>query len=224
MAGGSHTPFQGAEYAGSGVMLWTCTGIGTWTALVDGKGSVAEIGEIRPFQPHFCKHLDSRAGSGRGVHRPYWKGAVGAPAESGRGVQGPYLKTTICAPGDAQASRVCGAGRAGVRHWPRRAGDRRGWLRERGTRSRVLRATTAAVVETGPWRRVRATALQAGRLTLAGPAATAVGENVGELPVMALVGQLRRQDAFVEAPDTGPWWRVWARACGSGGGACRQLS
>ena len=50
------------------------------------------------------------------------------------------------------------------------------------------------------------------------------GENVGELPVMALVGQLRRQDAFVEAPDTGPWWRVWARACGSGGGACRQLS
>ena len=51
VAGGSHTPFQGAEYAGSGVMLWTCTGIGTWTALVDGKGSVAEIGEIRPFQP-----------------------------------------------------------------------------------------------------------------------------------------------------------------------------
>ena len=70
--GGSHTPpFRARDMAESGLMIGRCTGIWTWVALVAGKGFLAGMGEFRPCQPHFCKPWDSRAGSGRGVHRPY---------------------------------------------------------------------------------------------------------------------------------------------------------
>ena len=115
--GGSHTPLPGAEYAESGLMIGTCTGIWTWVALVDGKGFVAEMGAFRAFQTHFCKHLDSRAGSGRGVHRPYWKGAVGASAETGRGCRAPIGKLQYAPSGMrrgleyvARAGPGCGIG------------------------------------------------------------------------------------------------------------------
>ena len=112
--GGAQTPpFQGAGFSGSGLTPGTCTGIGTLTASVDGRGFVAEMGAIRPFQPHSGKHFLSRAGSGRGVHRPYWIGTTLYPWAMGTGMQGPYWKSTFCTPRDEQGRRA-GGGPAGV--------------------------------------------------------------------------------------------------------------
>ena len=62
------------------------------------------MGVIRPFQPDWSKHLWSRAGSGRGVHRAYWKGAMLYPWAIGTGMQGPYWKGAFCTPGHEQDS------------------------------------------------------------------------------------------------------------------------
>ena len=79
---------------------------------MDGRGFVVEMGRPGPFQPHSCKHLESMAGSGRGVHRPYWEGAFCTPGESGRGCKAPIGKVHFVPQGCAEVGRMV-AGRAG---------------------------------------------------------------------------------------------------------------
>ena len=111
--GCAHPSFQGAEFSGSGAMLGTCTEMWTWSASVKGRGFVAEMGRPSPFQVNCSKHFQSRAGSGRGVHRPYWKGTLLHPGKSGRGCNGPVGKVHF-APLGMRRGRRAGPGRAGV--------------------------------------------------------------------------------------------------------------
>ena len=121
-------------------MLWTCTGIGTPTALVDGRGFVAEMGGAAPFQRGVCEHLESRAGSGRGVHRPRLRGAVCSPAESGQGCKAPIGKVHFGV-GEDWAPGGC---RRGVcEHLESRAGSGRGVHRPR------LRGAVCSPAESG---------------------------------------------------------------------------
>ena len=77
-------------------MLGTCTGIGTLTASVNGRGFVAEMGVIAHFSGGFCEHLDSSAGSGRQMHRPYWRGAIRGLSGRGPAVQWLKLNGAFC--------------------------------------------------------------------------------------------------------------------------------
>ena len=96
--GARDPPFRGAGFSVSVLTLWTCTGIGTWRAQVDGRGFVAEMGGAAPLQLNDSKHLESRAGSGGGVHRPCCKGALCTPGESGPADKAPIGKVHF-APG-----------------------------------------------------------------------------------------------------------------------------
>ena len=193
----------GAGFAGSGLTLWTCTGIGTWTALVDGRGFVAEMGGSRPFQPYSCKHFESRAYSGAGVHRPRLSGTFAPRRNRERGAR-PLLERYILYRRGERRSAVCEWGRAGVAAlapvswWAVRLPTRT------GEQSRALRAALATSAETGPCWRARVTALQAGWLTLAPPAARVSARGQLRRRV-ALRWQLRRQGAAAEAesPDQG---------------------
>ena len=96
--GVSRPPLRGVGFGWAGVVLWTCTGIGSWMAQVDGRGFVAEMGGAAPFQLNLSKHLESRAGSGGGVQQPCGRGAVCTPGESGRADKSPIGKVHF-APG-----------------------------------------------------------------------------------------------------------------------------
>ena len=85
----AHHPLRGTGFSLSSATLGTCTGIGTWTASVNGRGFVAEMGGNPPFQRGFCEHLDSSAGSGGRMHRPYWRGAFFGRAGPDRRCNGP---------------------------------------------------------------------------------------------------------------------------------------
>ena len=152
--------------------------------MVDGRGFVAEMGVIRPFQPHSWKHFLSRAGSGRGVHRPYWKGAICATVESGRGCNGPVGKVHFAPPRRSRGRRAgSGPGRVGVG-----PGQSVGVEVGGGNGGRGIRRSggaTAMAVETGLRRRVRVSAtgvsaatVPQGRCpTLSSPRLMAAGER-----------------------------------------------
>ena len=131
--GVSQPPFRGMEFSVSSPTLGTCTGIGTWTASVNGRGFVAEMGGNPPFQRGFCEHLDSSAGSGGRMHRPYWRGAfsvepdgtAGAMAQAERCILHPWgcggvggllaARAGSSAPAGRWAARV--AAESGTAHW-----------------------------------------------------------------------------------------------------------
>ena len=169
-------------------MLWTCTGIWTWSALVWGWEFVAEMGWAVAFQVNGSEQLDSRADSGDGVHRPRLSGTSCTPGESGQGAR-PLLEKYILYPRGEQRSAVCGTGRAGGGVGPGQA----------------------VAAETGPCWRARVTALPAGWLTLATAAARAAWRMSTGLRLVILVNRMAHQRgspgrgaaAEAQSPDRG---------------------
>ena len=63
------------------------------------------MGGAAPFQLNGSKHLESRAGSGRGVHRPRCRGALCTPGEAGAVDKAPIGKVHFAPGGMSMVER-----------------------------------------------------------------------------------------------------------------------
>ena len=95
---------RGAIFPESGSTLGTCTAMRTWSAPIRSGEFVAEMRWAGSFQADGREQLDSRAGSGDGVRRLYWKCTLLYTGGAGTGGQCPCLSGTKCTTGDRRGA------------------------------------------------------------------------------------------------------------------------
>ena len=135
---------------------------------------VAEIGAETAIQPHSCKHLESRASSGVGVHRPAWKGTLLYPCVSAVGVHTPYRKSALLHPWGGTGGPGRSRRRSGGLRRSGAAGDA-GGAANRGPVSSVIQAGDGIAV------------------------LRVVGDGVGDVGWVPLGGTLALRSALVAA-------------------------